>query len=219
LPGFAAADAADFAKLRARPEVAGARWVAAEYGSHGVVQALVAHSTPKDILAFFADRLKVLLRDQGQRHDLVDAVFALGDDDLVRIVRRVEALDAFLATDDGANLLAGYKRASNILKAEEKKGPLPEGMVRTGLPGQPEAETTLAFAAAAAATAVDAALATEDFAAAMTALSRLRAPVDAFFDKVMVNSHVAEERDNRLKLLGQVRAVMGRVADFGMISG
>lgn len=176
-------------------------------------------SVSEQLLAFFADRLKVLLRDQGKRHDLVDAVFALGDDDLVRIVRRVEALDGFLATDDGANLLAGYKRASNILKAEEKKGAVPTGMVQTGLPGQPEQESALAFAAAAAATAVDAALETEDFAAAMTALSRLRAPVDAFFDKVMVNSDVAEERDNRLKLLGQVRAVMGRVADFGMIGG
>jgi glycyl-tRNA synthetase beta chain len=175
--------------------------------------------TADDLLAFFADRLKVLLRDQGKRHDLVDAVFALGDDDLVRIVRRVEALDAFLATDDGANLLAGYKRASNILKAEEKKGPLPEGMVRTGLPNQPAEETALAFAAAAAQTAVDAALETEDFAAAMQALAALRAPVDAFFTAVMVNSEVAEERDNRLKLLGQVRSVMGRVADFGQISG
>jgi glycyl-tRNA synthetase beta chain len=172
-----------------------------------------------DLDTFFADRLTVLLRDQGQRHDLVAAVFALGDDDLVRIVRRVEALAAFLATDDGANLLAGYKRASNILKAEEKKGPLPTGMVETGLPNQPAEETTLAFAAAAAATAVDAALDTEDFAAAMTALARLRAPVDAFFDKVMVNSDVASERENRLKLLGQVRAVMGRVADFGQIAG
>lgn len=172
-----------------------------------------------DLLAFFADRLKVLLRDQGKRHDLVDAVFALGDDDLVRIVHRVEALDAFLATDDGANLLAGYKRASNILKAEEKKGPLPEGMVRTGLPNQPEEETALAFAAAAAATAVDAALEAEDFAAAMKALAALRSPVDAFFTAVMVNSDVAEERDNRLKLLGQVRGVMGRVADFGQIAG
>ena len=171
------------------------------------------------IREFFVDRLIVLLRDRGQRHDLVQAVFAVGDDDLVRIVRRVEALDGFLATDDGANLLAGYKRASNILKAEEKKGPLPTGMVETGLPGQPAEETTLAFAAAAAATAVDAALETEDFAAAMTALARLRAPVDAFFTGVMVNSDVAEERDNRLKLLGQVRAVMGQVADFGMIAG
>ncbi|KPF78656.1 glycyl-tRNA synthetase subunit beta [Brevundimonas sp. AAP58] len=172
-----------------------------------------------EVLAFFADRLKVLLRDQGKRHDLVDAVFALGDDDLVRIVRRVEALDAFLATDDGANLLAGYKRASNILKAEEKKGPLPEGAVGTGLPNQPEAETTLAFAVERARGAVDQALATEDFAAAMTALAGLRAPVDDFFTDVMVNSDVLEERENRLKLLGQVRAVMGRVADFGQVAG
>jgi len=172
-----------------------------------------------DVLAFFADRLTVLLRDQGQRHDLVAAVFALGDDDLVRIVRRVEALAAFLATDDGANLLAGYKRASNILKAEEKKGPLPEGAVATGLANQPAEETALAFAAAAAATAVDAALETEDFAAAMTALAALRGPVDAFFTGVMVNSDVAEERENRLKLLVQVRDVMGRVADFGQIAG
>jgi len=172
-----------------------------------------------EVVVFFADRLKVLLRDQGKRHDLVDAVFALGDDDLVRIVRRVEALDAFLATDDGANLLAGYKRASNILKAEAKKGEVPTGMVQTGLPNQPEAETALAFAAAAAATAVDAALETEDFAAAMTALAGLRSPVDAFFTDVLVNSDVAAERDNRLKLLGQVRDVMGKVADFGQVAG
>jgi glycyl-tRNA synthetase beta chain len=179
-------------------------------------QAVIAKT---DLPAFFADRLKVLLRDQGRRHDLVDAVFALGDDDMVRIVRRVEALDAFLATDDGANLLAGYKRASNILKAEAKKGPVPTGGVQTGLAGQPEAEVRLALAAEAARTAVDAALETEDFAAAMTALAGLRGPVDAFFTDVMVNSDVAEERDNRLKLLGQVRDVMGRVADFGLIAG
>lgn len=171
------------------------------------------------VLAFFADRLKVLLRDQGKRHDLVDAVFALGDDDLVRIVRRVEALDAFLATDDGANLLAGYKRASNILKAEEKKGAIPTGAVATGQPNQPAAETSLAMATAAADMAVDRALETEDFAAAMTALAALRAPVDDFFTDVMVNSDVAEERDNRLKLLGQVRTVMGKVADFGQVAG
>ncbi|GAW40498.1 Glycine--tRNA ligase beta subunit [Brevundimonas sp. SH203] len=172
-----------------------------------------------EVSAFFADRLTVLLRDQGQRHDLVAAVFALGDDDLVRIVRRVEALAAFLATDDGANLLAGYKRASNILRAEEKKGPLPTGMVQTGLPDQPEAETALAFAVGAAHTAVEAALETEDFAAAMTALAALRAPVDGFFEAVMVNSDIPAERDNRLKLLGQVRDVMGQIADFGQIAG
>ncbi|MFN4042497.1 MAG: glycine--tRNA ligase subunit beta [Brevundimonas sp.] len=172
-----------------------------------------------DLGMFMLDRLKVLLREQGQPHDLVDAVFALGDDDLVRIVRRVEALGAFLATDDGANLLAGYKRASNILRAEAKKGDLPTGMVQTGLPNQPEAETTLAFAVGAARMQVEQALQAEDFAAAMKALSGLRAPVDAFFTDVMVNSDVSAERENRLKLLGQVRDVMGQVADFGQIAG
>ncbi|WP_295166173.1 glycine--tRNA ligase subunit beta [uncultured Brevundimonas sp.] len=179
-----------------------------------------------ELSRFFIDRLKVMLRDGGARHDLVDAIVEAAkdsegrvDDDLVRIVRRVEALAAFLATDDGANLLAGYKRASNILRAEEKKGPLPTGMVQTGLPNQPEAETTLAFAVGAARTAVEAALETEDFAAAMTALARLRTPVDRFFDDVLVNSDIPAERENRLKLLGQVRDVMGQVADFGQIAG
>ena len=176
----------------------------------------------QDLLAFFADRLKVLLRDQGQRHDLVDAVFApingKADDDLVRIVRRVEALGAFLETEDGENLLAGYKRASNILRAEAKKGPLPEGDP-VALDGASPEETALIAAVSKAGTEVDAALATEDFAAAMTALAALRAPVDAFFTAVMVNADVPAERDNRLKLLGQVRAVMGRVADFGKVGG
>lgn len=177
-------------------------------------------SLSDDLRGFLHDRLKVDLRDQDIRHDVIDACLAMeGSCDLTLLVSRVEALRDFLATDDGANLLAGYKRASNILRAEEKKGTVPTGQVRTGLPGQPEPETALALAAAAAATAVDAALETEDFAAAMTALARLRSPVDAFFDKVMVNSDVAEERDNRLKLLGQVRSVMGRVADFGMVGG
>lgn len=172
----------------------------------------------KVILTFFADRLKVLLRDQGKRHDLVDAVFALGDDDLVRIVRRVEALDGFLTMDDGANLLAGYKRAVNILRAEGKKGELPTGAVDLSSLTLP-AETELAVAVQAARAAVDQALESEDFAAAMRALSGLRAPVDAFFEGVMVNSDVPSERENRLKLLGQVRDVMGRVADFGQIAG
>src|SRR5690606_20435492 len=117
-----------------------------EIAKSRLVELTSANTLRTGVLAFFADRLKVLLRDQGKRHDLVDAVFALGDDDLVRIVRRVEALDAFLASDDGANLLAGHRRASNILKAEAKKGELPTGMVQTGLPNQPEAEVALAFA-------------------------------------------------------------------------
>jgi len=171
-----------------------------------------------DLLAFFADRLKVSLRDQGKRHDLVDAVFALGDDDLVRIVARIEALSSLLATEDGTNLLAGYKRATNILKAEEKKGSLPAGDP-TAMPAAPAEEGALIAALAKAEPKVAAALAKEDFAAAMRELATLRAPVDAFFDKVLVNSDNPAERDNRLRLLAQVRAAMGQVADFSLISG
>jgi glycyl-tRNA synthetase beta chain len=171
-----------------------------------------------DVLAFFADRLKVLLREQGQRHDLVDAVFALGDDDLVRIVARVAALDGFLKTEDGANLLAGYKRATNILKAEEKKGSLPTGAA-VQLADAPPEETALLAALDTAEPAVDAALASEDFAAAMRALAGLRAPVDGFFDKVLVNADNAAERDNRLRLLIRVREAMGSVADFAQVVG
>ncbi len=172
-----------------------------------------------DLLAFFADRLKVVLRDQGRRHDLVDAVFALGDDDLVRIVARVEALSAFLNTEDGANLLAGYKRAVNILRAEAKK----TGDTFQGRP-DPAAftageERALHAAAERAAPEVDAALEREDFAAAMTSLAALRAPVDAFFDRVLVNDPDPAVRLNRLRLLGQVRDLMNRVADFSQVAG
>jgi glycyl-tRNA synthetase beta chain len=175
-------------------------------------------SLTSELLGFFADRLKVLLRDQGQRHDLVDAVFALGDDDLVRIVARVQALDAFLKTEDGANLLAGYKRATNILRAEEKKASLPTG-APVGLAGAPAEETALIAALDAAEPAVDAALAGEDFAAAMRALAALRQSVDGFFDKVLVNADDATERENRLRLLVRVRGAMGRVADFSQVVG
>ncbi len=171
-----------------------------------------------EVLSFLADRLKVSLRDQGKRHDLVDAVFALGDDDLVRIVARVEALSNFLTTEDGANLLAGYKRASNILKAEEKKGPLPVGASVLGR-GAPAEEAALIAALENVAPRVKAAVQAEAFADAMQALSELRRPVDAFFEKVLVNSDVAEERENRLRLLAQVRDAMGAVADFGQVNG
>jgi glycyl-tRNA synthetase beta chain len=172
----------------------------------------------EDVRGFLAERLKVQLREEGRRHDLVDAVFALGDDDLVRIVARVEALDRFLTTEDGVNLLAGYKRATNILKAEEKKGPLPKGEARA-LSSSPAEERDLIAALAAAEPKVDAALEREDFAAAMQSLAALRAGVDAFFDKVLVNSKEASERDNRLRLLAQVREAMGRVADFSQVTG
>jgi glycyl-tRNA synthetase beta chain len=173
-----------------------------------------------DLLSFFADRLKVFLRDQGKRHDLIDAVFALGgQDDLALIVRRVEALDAFLKTDDGANLLAGVKRAANILAIEEKKdkksyaGPYDLKLIT-------ETEET-ALAAAIEATKQDtvAAINVENFAGAMRALSELRAPVDAFFDKILVNADDPKIRENRLRLLSEIRAATQTVADFSKISG
>ncbi|PXA75624.1 glycine--tRNA ligase subunit beta [Caulobacter sp. D4A] len=169
-----------------------------------------------EIVTFLVDRLKVTFKDQGKRHDLVDAVFALGDDDLVRIVARVEALDGFLKTDDGKNLLAGYKRASNILKAEEKKGPLPEGT-----PEEPAADSAAEVGLYQALRLLDRplkdALAKEDFTGAMAQLAELRGPVDAYLDGVFVND--PEHRDNRLKTLAAVRAAMGQVADFGQVAG
>jgi glycyl-tRNA synthetase beta chain len=171
-----------------------------------------------EVLDFLADRLKVSLREQGRRHDLVDAVFALGDDDLVRINARVEALSDFLTTEDGANLLAGYRRATNILKAEEKKGPLPTGPAAI-LPGAPEEEAALVAAVADTAPKVAELADAEDFAGAMRALAALRAPVDAFFEKVLVNAEDAGARENRLRLLAQVRAAMSEVADFGLVNG
>jgi glycyl-tRNA synthetase beta chain len=170
------------------------------------------------VFAFLADRLKVLLKDQGKRHDLVDAVFALGDDDLVRIVARVEALDGFLKTDDGKNLLAGYKRASNILKAEEKKGWKAEGG-REILPDASAPEVQLHDALRMIEKPLASALEAEDFTAAMQELAGLRGPVDAFLDGVFVNSDVAAERDNRLKTLAAVRDAMGQVADFSLVGG
>jgi glycyl-tRNA synthetase beta chain len=183
--------------------------------------AIVAKNS--DILAFLADRLKVQLRDQGKRHDLVDAVFALGDDDLVRIVARVEALDAFLKTEDGANLLAGYKRAANILSAEEKKGKgLSDADLAAGLDAKllkEPAEQALYAALEKALPAARAAVEKEEFAQAMKALSQLRAPVDAFFEKVLVNAPEESMRRNRLLLLQRFREALSQVADFSKIEG
>ncbi|WP_091739320.1 glycine--tRNA ligase subunit beta [Phenylobacterium immobile] len=170
----------------------------------------------EELVAFLGDRLKVLLRDQGQKPDLVDAVFALGDDDLVRVVAKVGALEKFVGSDDGANLLAGFKRAVNILRAEEKKGALPHG-APVDMAGAPGEETSLINALGHVEIELDKALEREDYASAMAVLSTLRAPVDAFFDKVLVNSEVAAERENRLRLLLQVRDAMKRVADFGQV--
>ena len=173
-----------------------------------------------DLLAFFADRLKVQLREQGARHDLVDAVFALEDqDDLLLITRRVEALGKFLDSDDGKNLLVGVKRASNILRIEEKK----DNKRYTGAPDAKRLaaaeEKALAQAIAAAKKEASAAIAKEDFAAAMGALANLRPHVDAFFDKVTVNVDDMPLRDNRLKLLSEIRDATRAVADFSKIEG
>jgi glycyl-tRNA synthetase beta subunit len=187
------------------------------------VAAVWSRSLRVDLSSFLADRLKVQLRDSGKRHDLVDAVFALGDDDLVRIVARVEALDAFLRTEDGANLLAGYKRAANILAAEEKKGRgLSEADLKAGLDPKlltEQAEQALYAALEKALPAARAAVEKEEFAAAMKALSGLRAPVDAFFDKVLVNAEDASLRRNRLLLLSRLREALSQVADFSKIEG
>jgi glycyl-tRNA synthetase beta chain len=189
-----------------------------------------------DLLSFFADRLKVQLREQGARHDLVDAVFALSEwsaegttdndkiqDDLLLIVRRVEALGKFLDTSDGKNLLAGYKRATNIIRIEEKK----DAREYVGRPDpslyRQEEEWALSRAIDSAKAEAGAAVAKEDFAAAMRAMAKLRAHVDAFFDKVTVN--VAEGadkgklRENRLKLLNEIRDATRAVADFARIEG
>ncbi|MGY3692075.1 glycyl-tRNA synthetase beta chain [Bradyrhizobium sp. USDA 3240] len=179
-----------------------------------------AETLPNDLLAFFADRLKVQLRDQGARHDLVDAVFSLGgQDDLLLVVRRVEALGKFLDSDDGKNLLAGTKRASNILAIEEKKD-------KRTFDGAPDAalykldeEKTLAKAIDQVKAEASAAVAKEDFAGAMSAMAKLRPAVDAFFDKVKVNDDDPKVRENRLKLLNEIRAATRAVADFSRIEG
>jgi glycyl-tRNA synthetase beta chain len=177
-----------------------------------------------DLLSFFADRLKVQLREQGARHDLVDAVFALeGQDDLLLIVRRVEALGQFLESEDGKNLLAGYKRATNIIRIEEKRDKISyEGAPDPELYRQAE-EWELARAIDVAKDEASAAVAREDFAAAMRAMAKLRSHVDAFFDRVTVNVEGGGEekklRENRLKLLNEIRAATLAVADFSKIEG
>ncbi len=171
-----------------------------------------------ELLAFFADRLKVYLRDQGARHDLIDAVFSLGgQDDLLMIVRRVEALGAFLATEDGENLLAGTRRAENILRIEEKKdGVSHDGEADPDLFAQDE-ERALADAIAGVTAAARSAVEEERFADAMTELAKLRQPVDAFFDNVTVNADHSDVRRNRLNLLSHIRAATRAVADFSRI--
>jgi glycyl-tRNA synthetase beta chain len=175
---------------------------------------------PIDLLAFFADRLKVQLREQGARHDLVDAVFALGgQDDLMMLVRRVEALGKFLDTDDGKNLLAGTKRASNILAIEEKRDKRTfEGAPNPHLYSLAE-EKALADAIDLVKVEASVAVMNEDFASAMGYMAQLRPAVDAFFDKVKVNDDDPKVRENRLKLLNEIRSATRAVADFSEIEG
>jgi glycyl-tRNA synthetase beta chain len=174
-----------------------------------------------DLLAFFADRLKVYLREKGARHDLIDAVFALpGQDDLLMIVWRVEALGRLLDTEDGKNLLMGYRRAANILRAEERKDGVGAfaGRHDPALLALP-AEKGLADVLAAAGAAAGERVGREDFEGAMRALATLRAPVDAFFLDVTVNADDPALRLNRLRLLSELREAMHAVADFSKVAG
>ena len=173
------------------------------------------------LLDFFADRLKVALKDKGVRHDLIAAVFGVGgEDDLVRLLARVEALEAFLRSDDGANLLVAYQRASNIVRIEEKKDSKTyEGATVSSELLSQEEEKILAERIFKAETEARVALERENFTAAMAALAKLRRPVDAFFDKVTVNCDEADLRANRLRLLARIGTTLGKVADFSKIEG
>jgi len=190
------------------------------HGGKVVAGAVVDASLSYDLLGFFADRLKVHLKGEGVRHDLIDAVFSLGgEDDLVRLLARVDALSAFVSTDDGANMLVAHKRAANILRIEEKK----DGCSYAGTADEnvfvEDAERNL-FAALNAAGAASARLVgDEQFQDAMTELAKLRGPLDAFFEDVMVNADDKNVRKNRLMLLSQIQSVMGEIADFSKIEG
>jgi glycyl-tRNA synthetase beta chain len=173
-----------------------------------------------DLLTFFADRLKVQQREAGVRHDLIDAVFALGgEDDLVRLLARVTALQGFVEGPDGANLLAGYKRAANILKKEEGSWTAKESTDDVVAGGAPEEESALVAALDSAEERAAAAIEAEEFGAAMAALASLRGPIDAFFDKVTVNDSDPAVRERRLNLLARFRDAVHRVADFSKIEG
>jgi glycyl-tRNA synthetase beta chain len=209
-----------FSEVDLDPKMTDAKELLAKYMLDEPFSVPTIEKNSRDLLAFFADRLKVQLRDQGARHDLVDAVFALGgQDDLLMVVRRVEALAKFLDTDDGKNLLAGTKRASNILTIEEKRD-------KRSFDGAPDAalysldeEKVLAKAIDQVKVEASAAVAKEDFAGAMSAMAQLRPAVDAFFDKVKVNDDDPKIRENRLKLLNEIRSATRAVADFSKIEG
>ncbi|MDF2384714.1 glycine--tRNA ligase subunit beta [Nostoc ellipsosporum NOK] len=177
----------------------------------------LATSVNQDVLDFFADRLKVQQKEAGVRHDLIDAVFALGgEDDLVRLLARVKALQAFVTSEEGRNLLAGYKRAANILKKENW---VPGEVADTGIYEAEPAESALIAALDAAEPKAEAAIAAEDFEGAMAALASLRAPIDSFFDDVTVNDPDPQKRNARLALLARIRDAVNNVADFSRIEG
>ncbi len=188
--------------------------------ARGLYRDLDGPSVAAPLLDFFADRLKVALKDKGVRHDLISAVFALGgEDDLVRLLNRVKALEDFLGSDDGEHLLVAYRRVANIVRIEEKKdGVRFDGAAEAERFVQ-EQETALAGALGAAAETAEPALAGEDFTKAMGAMARLRRPVDDFFDHVTVNAEDTDLRTNRLRLLNGIGATLGRVADFSRIEG
>ena len=176
-------------------------------------------SVADELLSFFNDRLKVSLKERGVRHDLIDAVLALGgEDDLNRLLARVDALSGLIASDDGVNLLAASKRASNILRIEEKKDGPHDGAVDPALLSQDEEKGLFTALTAAKATAAPR-LEAEDFAGAMAVFAALRAPVDAFFEQVTVNAPDAAIRANRLRLLSHIRGTLNLIADFSKIEG
>ena len=183
-----------------------------------LIEGLASKDVGADLLSFFHDRFKVYLKDEGARHDAIDAVLSADADNLLLVARRLEALIVFINEEDGKNLLAGTKRAANILGAEEKKGTVIADSVDAALFNNEE-EKALFAAVQSAETKAAAAIAKEDFSAAMSAMAELRAPVDAFFDKVMVNDENEAIRANRLALLAKIRVVTGQVADFSKISG
>ena len=168
------------------------------------------------LIAFILDRLKVYLRDKGIRHDNIDAGLTEGQDDLVAIVNRVTALQSFLETDDGENLLAGYKRAANILKAEAKKGDLPTG--DANLP-KDEHGAALFEALKIAKPAISDAVGQEDYSKALTSLANLRGPIDAFFTHAQIITDDTAVKENNLRLLGMISDTSRQIADFEAIQG
>jgi glycyl-tRNA synthetase beta chain len=173
-----------------------------------------------NLLAFFHDRLKVYLKDQGIRHDVIDACIAMeGNDDLALLVKRATALSEFLKSEDGDNLLQGFKRANNILSQAEEKDGVEYSFGADVKFAETDEERALFNALDAAEPSITKALSQEDFAAVMAALAKLRGPIDAFFEAVQVNADNAVVRRNRLNLLGQIRGICGKVADLGKIQG